>query len=376
MKQFLQFLLSIPLIIVNPTRVLTLFQVKNLDQRTNKILENDRVVKILALVGAIVFVVSIRYTPATPAPVYSETLTIPVERILNEHYTDLGSAIPQQVELTLSGNPAQVTMLRQTRDFRAILDLDALGPGEHANAILRLNEELPAEVTAILNPPVVNDVEIARLEEDTFKVVILPELPELPDYHRYSFGDIAVYPPEVTIRGPQRVLDEIEEVIVRIRVTADMVTPGTITGEVQVVPLRNHEWVRGVDVTPEFVSSQVIVHDLLRMVDIELSENLLNFPPNRYIFNDLTIDQTEIGLWGDFDALANWELYDQNTGTIMLPRLNFRDFTEGILHLVIELPTNVFAQIGEETVTNFEITVRLDYEEVPVTTAESEDADD
>jgi len=366
MKKVIDFLINIPLILINPSRILKLFRVRNLDERTNKILANDNVVKIISFVAAVVFVTVIRFpTNDTPA-VNNETFTIPLEKILSDEYTDFGSIIPSQVEITLSGNPVDINMFRLTADLFAIINLDALGPGEHSTVVLELPVEIPATISAVLNPPVINNIEIARIEEEIFPVVIFANFPELAEFSRYEFSEPVANPSYVTVRGPRRILNEIEEVLARLTILPEQVEPGVIDVVLEVVPQNNFDRIRGVVIDYDVVTVSVEIYDRTRNASVIFDENILNFPRLQYEVNDISIDIPDIIVWGDFEALLSWEYFDVMTNEIMLPRINFRELSvAGERIFILNLPFGVYTEIDGAETSTLIITVTVDYEEVP-----------
>lgn len=353
-KKIIDFIIAIPLVIIYPNRLLALFKVRNLDQRSNQILGNDRVVRLIAFVAAVIFVVSVRYTPAPPDS-FQQTVTIPLDKILDEAYTDFGSIIPEVVTLTLSGDRAQIELLIHGSDLRASIDLNAIGPGEHPTVFIDPPEGLPSEVTWALNPAVVEDIEIARLEEATFPIRVFSTLPELPINSRYRFGEPTVYPAELTIRGPQRILDEIDEVLVSFIVSTELVVPGVITSPGIAVPQSHFERIRGLEFDSE-VEVRMEVYEHIKTIPITFDPVLMNVPRGEYVIVDATSNLEEIVVWGDFEGM---------TDVIEVPRINFRELNDeqAFIYRVI-LPPNVFTEIDGEIVTAFDIIIAVEFEEV------------
>lgn len=361
MKRIINFLISIPLAIIYPSRVLGLFKIKNLDRRSNQILENDNVVKTIAIVAAVGYVIATRYTPA-PTTVHQETFMIPLDKILDENYTDFGTLIPSEIAITLSGDRSQIGLFVASTDLRASLNLDAAGPGEHATIFINPPEDIPAGIGWTLQPNLLPDIEIARIEEAVFPIDVFATLPVLEIGSRYRFGEVTVSPEYVTIRGPQRVLDEIDEVLVRFAPEAPTAAL-TIRHPGIAVAQSHFNQIRGIEFDPN-VYVHIEVYERLKTIEIEIDEMLSNVPRNHEIIS-VTSNIEEIVVWGDFDNMDDVHI---------IPRISFRDLDdEGQYTYIIQLPPNVYTEIDEETVTEIEVTITVEYEETPEPTRRQND---
>lgn len=349
----MKFLINILLTIVYPNRILSLFKVKNLDENSSKIFGNDKVVKILALIGAVAFVISVGYTPRTTTMHQELLQDVPVRRDLDEAYANIGNPIPTHVDVVLIGDRTEIEILMATSAVIAYIDLDALEPGKLHNSVLIEVEGVPEHITATIDPSIVRGVEIAEMETIQLPVTELAhDFPEISS--RYQVA-MSVYPEYVIVRGPQKFLDEIAAV----RAPFD---PSNITDEpnptyqYQAIVVAHDitaQPVRGIEFYPQVVEVRIAITENLRTINIKVNEERPSNMPRAYEIINITPNIDEIEVWGDFSGMDS---------TIELPRIDFRDLDEeGRITIPIEtfLPDGVYSEITE-----VELTVV--YEEIPL----------
>jgi len=349
-KNIIDFLKGIILAIVYPDRLLSVFRVRNLDQNSNKILGNDKILKIIAFVVAVGFVLSVRYTPTTTTS-YSETATniTLVRKIDQENYTYFGSPIPQTIDIVLAGDRTDISLLIASGELTAYIDLTDLETGEHDTVVINVGG-VPQSITATPVPNVINGVEIDLLVSEEFKVIPVERLPELDS--RYSYGEIRVEPEYVTVTGPQRFIEEINEVQVMFNLTEEELIVGTITKQGVVIAQDiGLDTVRGgLEFYPATVSVTVEIYEDLRPVRILANRELIGVPSSEVRINNVISSLAEIQVWGDFEQLVE---------SITLPRINFADLdSEGRVMLPVNLPRGLFSDITE-------VEVLVIYEELP-----------
>jgi len=344
----INFLKNILLTIVYPNRILNLFKVKNLDQNSNKILGNDLIVKMIALVLAIFFVIAARYTP--PAiTTYTETLyAIPLTPILDEGYTHFGSPIPSHINVILSGDRAQLDLFRAGgNNVTAYLDLDGLELGiEHDDVPIRI-EGFGGQITAIAVPNVVSGIHIAENIEREFPIELATTNRELLDElddpgSRYRYHK-TLNPETVTIRGPEILLDDIVEVRAIFNATDIDLEIGESTHDAIVV-VNNISGIPiiEVEVYPQIVEVTLSIYEDLKTINVEVNDNLLNLPRG-YTITSITPNLDAIEVWGDFLEMDS---------VIELPRINFVELdNEGRITVEIPLPHNVYSETTEVEIT-------------------------
>ena len=360
LKKILEFIKYIPIMIVSPRRILEQFRVKNLDQGYNKVLGNDLVVKVLALVIAFVLVVAARYSPGTAQPaLHQETLeNIPVTILYDEDYTHSGPTIPTHVDVILSGDITQIRILEAGGGITAHIDLRDLEPGIYPNVLIQV-EGVTEPTTWTASPSTAGEIEIVRNE--TMELEIEPSPFNAPEIENRYIMEISVIPEVVTVRGPQRFLDE----IVALRATFDASSIDDGSGERELffqgfVSAQDNvgNSVAGVKFDPQEVQVRVEIIENLRTITIEVNEQLLFNVPSDYTIESVTVDIDEIEVWGDFAEMDS---------TLVLPNINFENLDNNGR---ITIPISPRLPPGVESDTT-EVEVTVIYE-----SSEDEDDDD
>ena len=374
MKKIINFFVSILLAIVYPHRILSIFKVKNLDQNSNRILGNDKVVKIIAFVIAIVIVFYARYEPANGGSDTQQlTLHIALEVYIDDGYTYWGSPIPSHVDIVLNGDPTDLTILDASGGIRAYIDLRGLDVGLQNDVIINV-EGVTGRVTYGVNPTsTISDIEIDSIEMEQFQVQSLNAFPELGTELdiRYAYGDIVVHPEYVIVTGPSRLLAQIDQVRATFELQIeDLASLPTNISRTSVVVAHDMglNTVRGVEFDPSIVDMRLQIYEDVRSISIEVNENLLNAPRNLYEIIDVEIDIDEIQVWGDFENMED---------IIELPRISFTELNdEGQVTKQVELPDGVFTEIEGEEVSVVNVVVTVTYEEIPDDDEDDEDDDE
>lgn len=353
MKKILNFFANIILAIVYPNRILSFFRVKNLDQNSNKILGNDSIVRIIALIGALIFVVAIRYTPAPPAD-HQHPVSVLLNRIFDEEeYVILSGAIPQYVEVILTGDRTAIDLLATSGTIRAHVDLGALGEGTHSSVIIEVTN-IPEYIRATVNPSIIEEVTIARIEEREMPVEVIPRLPDIGVASRYRLGEITIEPAYIAVRGPQVFLDEIDAVRVQFDISDQILEgSGFIRNELPLVAHSTLDTVRGVTFVPETVSVQIEVYEHVKSITLLPNQQFSNLPQN-YDIISVVSDVDEVVVWGDIDNMDD---------IIALEQINFNELDDdGQIILEVTLPPDVYTEIDGEILTTIEVVVTVVYE--------------
>ena len=345
MKRIIDFLKNILLTIVYPNRLLTLFRVRNLDQNSNKILGNDSIVKVLALIGAIAFVGVIRYTPA-PSRVYQETVSnITLVRYFDsENYTYFGSPIPSTVEIILSGDRTDITLLIASGEIGAFIDLEGLEPGEHDSVVIGIRG-MPSHITATVVPNIISGIVIDYVATETFHVNPFFIPAEIDPFGRYTYHkeDIIVYPEYVTVTGPRRFVETIHQ----LQASFDFSDIDIILGRVsrpgmvvaQDINLNNVGGSLSFDAP--VISAELEIFENTRTVTID-ARRPIDIPENHHIVEIIT-NISEIQVWGDFERLQS---------ILPLQRFSFDELDEnGQITLTISLPVGLYSETTEVEIT-------------------------
>jgi len=371
MKKIIEVIMSILLAIVYPHRILNIFKVKNLDQNSNRILGNDKVVKIIAFVIAIVVVIAIRYTPGRGgADTHQRTLSIPLGVYIDEGYTYWGSPIPANVDIILSGDITDVAVLDASGGIRAYIDLRGLDVGLQDDVIINVEGVTTERVAYVVNPTsTISGIEIDSIELAQFQVESLNAFPDLDV--RYEYSEVVVHPEYVTVVGPSRFVNQIDAVRAAFEIQAeDLSSLPTNISRTGVVIAHDAgaDTVRGVEFDPTTVDMRLQIYEDSRSIRIEVNRNLLNAPRNLYEIIDVVADINEIQVWGDFDNMED---------IIQLPRINFNELNdEGQITIPIELPDGVFTEVDDEDVRVVDVVVTVTYEEVPLPPPNDDDDDE
>ena len=338
MEKVINFLRNVLLAIVYPNRLLTLFRVKNLDQNSNRILGNDTVLRSLAFIIAVVFAIAIRYTPASTTT-YTETVTIPLTRTIDaDNYTYFGSPIPATIDIILSGDRTAVELFIASGDLAANINLLGREPGNHDGIGVDITG-VPPGIHAAPSVGIINNIIIDIVATESFRVRSVDRLPDLSN--RFAFGDVTVYPEYVTITGPGRFIDDINEVQAFFDISDEQVDVAqNVERDVLVVPQN----ALGISIT-----SGLYFHQSIVQVQVEVYDNTLTVPiryqtptniPTGYRA-EIIANITEIEVWGDFDRLPL-------SNVITLTRFSIDDLDEdGRIVLQIILPFGLYSETHE-----------------------------
>jgi len=365
MKKIIDFLVNILLAIVYPNRILSLFRVKNLDQNSNKILGNDNIVKILALVIAVGFVFAVRYTPPSSANHREVLANQPVEMRIGEGYTYFGSPIPT-VDVILSGDQTDIDILRATGGIRLFVDLSRLEPGEYPHDNIPIGYELvgvEGQVTVTVNPGAVSGIQIDRYETREFPVEVYER--NFPDLDIRYIREVSVQPEYVEISGPARILDQIYNVRVPFDHSEIAPEPTDIThpGFIVANDIDLHTISGGIEFHQEVVQVRLVISQNTRRIGVELSSQPLAGIPLGYEITDIRLGIDEIEVWGGS--------FEDMEAPIILPRINFTSLDDnGQITVQVQpfLLNGVYSNIDE-----IDITVIYDPPPPEPTEAETDD---
>jgi len=367
MKKIIDFLVNILLAIVYPNRLLSLFRVKNLDQNSNKILGNDKIVKVLALVIAVGFVFVVRYTPPSSANHQEVLQNQSVEMRIGSGYTYFGSPIPT-VDVILSGDQTDIDIFLATGGVHLFIDLNRLelSPDPHDN--IPIDFELlgvEGQLTVRVNPSVVSGIQIDRYETREFPVEVYER--NVPNLDVRYISEISVEPEYVEISGPARILDQIFNVRVPFDHSEIAPEPTDITrpGFVVASDYYLHTISGGIEFNQEVVQVRLVISENIRTIGVELNSQPLAGVPLGYEITDIRLSTDEIEVWGgSFEEMVN---------LIVLPRINFSSLDDNG-QITVELQPfllhGVYSNIDEVVIT-------VEYEEpATVPTEEEIDNDD
>ena len=375
MKKIIKFLKNVFLAIVYPNRLLNLFKVRNLERNTDKILGNNNVVKIIALLVAIVIIVTTRYNPPTnperhSRPVYS----VPLTPVLNDNFTFTAPQMQSHIIVTLVGDRTAMDLLflsGGTSSIRAYLDLDQLSLNSiHDHIPVRL-EGIPYGFQGIASPGTFSGIQIFQKVEEEFLVNLNIRVRDVFDVmdqpgsrNRYK---IELETEFVSIRGPQFLLNEILEVRAMfnaMHVNNEVGGPRTYQASIIAEDIAGNI-IQGLEIYPEVVLINVEIYEDVKTLDIEVNQNLIAFPSTQYELISITTDIDELIVWGDIGNIAD---------LIRLERINFNHLDEsGQIVIMHQLPQDVYTEIDGRPSNTFEVVVTVDFVEIPPDDDENDD---
>ena len=304
MRKITDFLKRIIAMIVNPRYILDLFKIRNFDRNYNKVLANDRSVRLIAFVIAIVVLVSTRYVSPDTTRHISEFEAALEVRINEDEYRSLGSVIPETVTVFLSGDRTQVELLRNSGNLEFFVDLQGLEPGMEHSVLIDFDREIAGQIEVRTEPAVITGVEIAALIEREINVeeiqVAMVEMPELDARYVWEY---TVITESVRVRGPEIFLDDIAEI--RAILNGDLIDPELETQTYSVRLFATDLAASPIDIEfyPSELEIQVEIREDVRRVNIEY--RLINEPYN-VTTQRVIMEPGEIEVWGLFELLEDF----------------------------------------------------------------------
>jgi len=281
--------------LTNPSRVFKIFILRDIDLIYDKLLKNEKLVKILAFIVALLFVISTRYDPSD----FTDRFAVPISDYPLRVYADpdyeiVDSIIPDTVDLLLSGDRTQVELAQTMANYEVYADLRGLTEGTH-QVELRY-ENINPRVSVTINPSIII-VTLDRLVEELRQVradFMNEEL--VPDYYNLETPALSVN--TVRISGAQGIVSEIASV----RALIDVSDIDALTAyEAPVVAFDSLGNRLDVDITPATVTASVEVTTNSKTVPLEIS--VTGNPPEGYSISEIIVDLEEIELFGARSAL-------------------------------------------------------------------------
>jgi YbbR domain-containing protein len=293
---------------------------------------------LLALIlGTSVWVSAVTGADPDEVRIYPETIML--EIIGNDPSLIITSDIPEEVEVTLRA-PQSVweQLTAQDNSVQATLDLSGLGVGEHFVEIQIRVLERPYQIV-LKNPGTVSVILEPRA---TRSLLIDPSISGLPAIG-YQAGDVQVEPAEVTITGPESLVNRADRA--RVLINLDGIRESLEESRpIQIVDDTNTV-IHDLSVTPENtrVTVPVIQQGGFRDVAVKVVvtgqvtagyrlENISVFPPVVTVF------------------ASDPELVNSLPGILETQSLDLQDAKEDITtRLSLNLPDNV-TLVGAQTV--------------------------
>ena len=335
-----------------PSLLLGTFKIKNLDSTTDKILKNDKLMKLLAFAGAVLLIINTRYSPPEPQQNAVEIPNYPLlVRDQNENYVIVNNVIPDSVRVVLSGDRNLVEIARTRANFEIYLDLTDLSIGTHSVPIRHTG--LSERVNVITDPNIIS-VTIAELVEREFTVSA-----DLMNEH--LFAEWYVLTPTlsldtVQIRGAGEIVDEVAAV----RALIDVSDPNQLVGyEAPVIAVDKLGTPLEVEIVPPILMASVEV--LRNSVVVPFAVSTTGSPPEGYSISEIVVYPAEAELFGERAILDSFESFPFS---IDLHQLN----EDNEISVILEAPDGIQdMDVNEVHVTvQFEPTTRKDFDNVSI----------
>ena len=117
-------------VLTNPGMLLSVLRFQKLDHIYESLLRNERLIKLLALVVAIVFAINIRYVPNAKERYSADINNYPLSQYYDQDRMVV-DGLPATVDVTLIGDRGKVDIAKAKSNFEVYADLRNLPPGTH-----------------------------------------------------------------------------------------------------------------------------------------------------------------------------------------------------------------------------------------------------
>jgi YbbR domain-containing protein len=207
--------------------------------------------------------------------------------------------IPSNVRITLNAPQSIWTQLTEDPELiRAWIDLSGLGKGEHVVQVktqiqispAEVRSVDPAEVTVLLEPSKTSEFEVS------LSVTGDPSL-------GYSLGVPSVDPPQVSVSGPESLVDQ----VVQIAATLDVNGANTnISRDAQVQALDDTgSVVRGIELTPQAVRASQPVNLLGGYRNVVVKVETTGEPADGYWLTNISVSPPNVTVFSTDPQLVN-----------------------------------------------------------------------
>ena len=314
-------------LILQPHLLFKALKIKNFDEKYHKFLSNDTLVKVLALVIAVVFVASVRYTPVNEDTYRVDIQNQQLRVEIDEGYTIVNGTLPETVTVFLSGNRSQVGIERANAGYEVYVDLRGLEPDVEHTAIPIRYSGLSSNVTLNTEPGFVT-VTIAQVLTEEFPVSV--NLVNVPEFDEGYYVGYILQTEYVEISGPRSLLNEIASVVAM----ADL-TDVHESGTERALIVAHDAMGNALDVLIEPSVSLVTVIIEENSVSLPIEVEVTNVPSNVTI-DDIFVSPEDVLFFGEIDQL----------GEYFPVIIDFDDLDdEGEIEVPLDLPNDVRAEM-------------------------------
>ncbi|RLQ93245.1 CdaR family protein [Falsibacillus albus] len=267
----------------------------------DKFMENKWVMRILALLLAVLLYISVsieqgtfKTTKNTTSQQNSDVITdVPLEMYYDSDNLVVSGA-PQTVNVTVEGPKSIVQPTKALRDFKLYVDLRDLGIGKHQVRIK--SKGISDKLAARIEPAYIN-VDIEEKVTKEFKVEAEFNSAILAD--GFEAEKPTVEPKTVKITGAKNIIDKITYVKATIDVRGEV--NQTVTREAQVRVLDRELNKLDVQVDPETVDVTLPVKNPSKTVPLKVSQT--GTPPEGVKILGTSMDPKEVTIYGKQDVL-------------------------------------------------------------------------
>jgi len=287
----------------NPTLLLGLFKLKTLDTLYNKFLENETMMKLVALIGALILVFMTRYSPED---FWQNRIS---ERVPNyelvvyqdENHILVDSAIPSSIEVLLVGERNQVEVAIRQRNIELYVDLTHLEPGTQTVHVRNRNMNAQLEIIPI---PSTFTVTIAEIEETIHRVEpLIINRDALPE--EWAISEPKLSQNEVLLRGAATVLANVASVQAAIDI--QNIAEGHTEFEVSITAFDNQMNSLPLEIIPGQLTATLDVFTKSEM--IPFSYIIRGMPPTGQSISEVLFKPAKIEMFGDASILEKIEDY-------------------------------------------------------------------
>ena len=276
----------------NPTKVFGIFKFLNIDLIYDEFLRNEKLIKILSFIVALLFVVSTRYTtPTNPFRTIYPISNYPLEWYQDSNnFVVIDSVIPESVNVSLSGERNQVEMVATKANFEVYADLRNLPVGTHQVELK--HTDISGGVAVAIDPSFIS-VTLDRLIEEPRQVradIMNEDL--LPEY--YTLGTPTLSSNQVMVRGAESIVSEIASV----RALIDLTHISEIGEyEAPLVAFDSFGTRLNVEFNPAILTASVEL--MSNSVEVPFDVSITGNPPEGYSISEIIVEPEQIELFGE-----------------------------------------------------------------------------
>ena len=291
------FLKNIWKFLTTPSMLLGVFKFQKLDHVYESFLRNERLMKILALIVAIVFALNVRYSFTMKERYSVDINSYPLVSYYDKERTVV-EGLPDTVDITLVGDKSQVDIAKTKANFEIFADLRDLPPGTH-----KVNLEyskLGSKLDVKIDPSTIVVTIMPLTEIDKQVQADFVNLDQIDDMYVLSEPQLAL--DTVKIKGPQTTVDQVASVKAIIDVS-DLSKLSDYEAPVFAYDKLGNKL--DVEIKPDKLTASVQVTTPSKVVPIEAV--VTGNAPDGYSVESVVLTPSEVKLYGETNALEDYE---------------------------------------------------------------------